>query len=503
MDSVILFFYLPTLLFIISALYLYSQQSKNLPPTPFPALPLFGHLYLLKRPVHETLSSLSKKYGPVFSLLYGSRRVLVVSSSAAAEECLMKNDIAFANRPKLLFGKYLGNNFTSVVWSDYGDYWRNLRKICTLEILSAHQLQKLSYIRTEEVKSMVKHLFKFSGGENKMQVVEMKPFFFELMFNMLTRMIAGKRYYGEESKESEERKKFQEIIRETARLGSLDDLRDYVPVLRWFWSKDTENQLAELSKKRDEFMQNLIDEFRGSGNYKGENKTMIQILLDSGESKPDYYTDDVIKSLMQAGAATSVDTLEWAMSLLLNNQEPLHKAQNEIDNVVGKDGLINESHLGELPYLRYIINETLRMFPVVRYLLPHESSEECTVGGFRVPIGTMLLVDAKGVQNDPKIWEDPEMFRPERFQEENVRLGWLPFGSGRRKCPGEGLAMRVVVLALGAMIQCFDWDRIDKEMVDMTEGPGLFSTKVVPLRAKCGVRPSMVSLLSEIRGDLQ
>ncbi|KAL8131103.1 cytochrome P450 81Q32-like [Apium graveolens] len=501
MDSLSLYLWFPMLLFITPALYLYTRLANNLPPTPFPALPIIGHLYLLKKPLHKTLSSLSKKYGPVFYLRYGSRRILVVSSPAAAEECFTKNDIIFANRPNLLFGKHIGNNFTSVVWSGYGDHWRNLRKICSLEIFSSHRLQKLSFIRVEEVKSMVKHLFKFSGGGLQAVEMNMRPVFFELMFNVLTRMIAEKRYYGEESEKSEEAKQFQVIMNETARLASLTDMGDFGPVLRWFWFKDLENKFVELSKKRDEFMQNLIDEFRGSGN-KGNSRTLIQILLDLHEAEPDYYKDDVIKSLMQtliqAGVSTSVDTLEWAMSLLLNNPEMLHKAQNEIDNVVGKDGLISESHLVELPYLHHIIKETLRMFPVVRFLIPHESSKECTVGGFYVPCGTMLLVDVKAIQNDPKIWEDPEMFRPERFQEGNVGFGWMPFGSGRRKCPGEGLATRVDILALGALIQCFNWDRISEEMVDMTEGHGLFGPKVVPLRAKCGARPSMISLLSEI-----
>ncbi|KAK1405542.1 Isoflavone 2'-hydroxylase [Heracleum sosnowskyi] len=500
MDSVSSYLYLLGLLLIIAALYLYAQLSNyNLPPTPFPALPIFGHLYLLKKPLHKTLSALSIKYGPVFYFLYGSRGVLFVSSAAAAEECFTKNDIIFSNRPNLLFGKYIGNNFTSLVWSGYGDHWRNLRKLCVLEILSTYRLQKLSYIRIEEVKSMLKRLFKSSG--DGMQEVEIKPLFFELMFNLLTRMIAGKRYYGEESKNSEEAKRFQEIIKETSRLANAFDMGDYVPVLRWFWFKDTENQFVELSKRRYEFVQGWIDQLRGSGN-KGENKNLIQILLDLHEAEPDYYTDGFIISLMQAllqaGVSVAVDTLEWAMALLLNNPEVLHKAQNEIDNVVGKDGLISESHLAELPYLRYIIYETLRMYPVTRYLVPHESSEECTVGGFRVPRGTMLLVDVKAIQNDPKIWEEPDMYRPERFQEGKVDHGWLPFGAGRRKCPGEGLAMRIIVLALGALLQCFNWDRIGEEMLDMTEGDDYFSPKVVPLRAKCGARPSMISLLSEI-----
>ncbi|KAL8131767.1 hypothetical protein AgCh_007622 [Apium graveolens] len=148
----------------------------------------------------------------------------------AAEECFTKNDIIFANRPNLLFGKHIGNNFTRVVWAGYGGHWRNLRKICSLEIFSSHRLQKLSFIRVEEVKSMVKHLFKFCGGGLQAVEMNMRPVFFELMFNVLTRMIAEKRYYGEESEKSEEAKQFQEIMNETARLASLTNMGDFGPV---------------------------------------------------------------------------------------------------------------------------------------------------------------------------------------------------------------------------------------------------------------------------------
>ncbi|KAL8146167.1 hypothetical protein AgCh_004054 [Apium graveolens] len=178
-----------------------------------------------------------------------------------------------------------------------------------------------------------------------------------------------------------------------------------VLLLMSFLLRDLENQFVQLCKRRDEFMQNLIDEVRGSVN-EGEAKTLIQVLLDLNEAKPDYYKDDVIMSLMQA------------------------------------------------------------------------------------------------IQNDPKIWGDPENFRPERFQEGgNVGLGFMPFGSGRRKCPGEGLATRVVVLALGALIQCFNWDRISEEMVDMTEGHGLFAPKVVTLKAKCAARPSMTGVHHAMNPD--
>lgn len=208
-----------------------------------------------------------------------------------------------------------------------------------------------------------------------------------------------------------------------------------------------------------------------------------------------------VQALLTAGTDTSAGTMEWAMSLLLNNPKVLKKAQAEIDNLVGHDRLIDETDLAKLPYLHCIINETMRMYPAGPLLVPHESSEDCLVGGFHVPRGTILLVNMWAIQNDPKIWEEPTSFKPERFEGfEGVRDGFklMPFGSGRRGCPGEGLAMRIVGLALGSLIQCFEWERIGKEMVDMSEGAGLTMPKAQPLQANCRPRSAMVNLLSQV-----
>ena len=149
--------------------------------------------------------------------------------------------------------------------------------------------------------------------------------------------------------------------------------------------------------------------------------------------------------------------MEWTLSLLLNNPEAIVKAQNEIDiNIAeSKSKLIDETDLPKLPYLQCIINESQRMYPLGPLLVPHESSEECTIGGFTVPRGTMLLVNMWAVQNDPNLWEEPRKFNPERFQKpemEKDQFRMLPFGYGRRGCPGEGLATRMVGMALGCLI---------------------------------------------------
>lgn len=190
--------------------------------------------------------------------------------------------------------------------------------------------------------------------------------------------------------------------------------------------------------------------------------------------------------------------MEWGLSLLLNNPHVLRKAQNEIDMHVGKDRLIEESDIANLPYLRCIVNETLRLYPAGPLAIAHESSKDCVVGGYNIPRGTMLIYNLWAIHHDPKLWPDPESFNPERFEgREATRDGFklLPFGSGRRRCPGEGLASRLVTITLGLLIQCFDWEVIIEDMVDMTEAPGLTMPKAQPLVVKCKSRVVMQNLL--------
>lgn len=488
----------------------FLRKFHNHPPAPFLTFPIIGHLYLFKKPLQRSLAKISDRYGPVLLLQFGSRKVLLVSSPAGAEECFTKNDVVFANRPHLMAGKHLGYNFTSLAWSSYGDHWRNLRRITSVEMFSTHRLQMLHGIRVDEVKSMVKRINSSAMAEKS---VDMKSMFFELMLNVMMRTIAGKRYYGENVEDIEEATRFREMVEETFRIGGATNVGDFLPALKLLVRK-LEKSLLVLQQKRDEFMQGLIKGCRKrmekdgtvtDSEIEGKKKSLIEVLLTLQEKEPEYYKDEIIRSLMlvllAAGTDTSVGTMEWALSLMLNHPETLKKAQAEIDERIGHERLIDESDMNNLPYLRCIVNETFRMYPAGPLLVPHESSEETTVGGYRVPRGTMLLVNLWAIHNDPKLWDEPRKFKPERFEGlEGVRDGYkmMPFGSGRRSCPGEGLAVRMVALSLGCIIQCFDWQRIGDELVDMTEGTGLTLPKAQPLVAKCSPRPVMSNLLSQI-----
>ncbi|KAJ6685843.1 CYTOCHROME P450 81E8 [Salix purpurea] len=219
----------------------FRNKIRNLPPCPFPTLPIIGHLHLLKKPLHRSLSKISNRHGPVVLLQLGSRRVLVVSSPLAAEECFTRNDIVFANRPHLLAGKHMGRNYTSLVWAPYGDLWRDLRKIASLEILSSNRLQLLSSIRTEEVKLLIHRLFK-----NNDDIIDLKSSFFELLLNVMMRMIAGKSYYGKNENEAgvEEGRRFREIVTETFQVSGASAVGDFLHVFAAIGG--TEKRLMDL-----------------------------------------------------------------------------------------------------------------------------------------------------------------------------------------------------------------------------------------------------------------
>ncbi|KAK3019692.1 hypothetical protein RJ639_003926 [Escallonia herrerae] len=491
-------FLLLLLLLLLSKFILRKTRPyKNLPPSP-PSYPIIGHLHLLKEPVHRVLQQLSYKYGPIFALRFGSRPVLVISSPTAVEECFTKNDIIFANRPHALFAKHVNYNYTTMGTAPYGPQWRNLRRFSTLEIFSTTKLNTFMSIRQEEIRSLVKNLF--HDSQQSFSKVEMKSRLSELSFNNIMRMVAGKRYFGAEVEDNEEARVFRRVIQEIFALGGASNPVDFLPPLRWIDFRGFEKSIIALQKQGDRLFQGLIDERRNK--KEGKTKTMIDAMLDLQDTEPENYSDNIIKgnisTMLLAGTDTSAVTIEWALSLLVNHPNVLEKARAELDSYVGHDRLVDEPDIPKLHYLQSIVNETLRLYPAAPLLVPHESSDDSTVGGFDVPRGTMLLVNAWAMHRDPTVWDDPTTFKPERFEgrENGSGHNFVPFGMGRRRCPGAGLANRVVALALAAMIQCFDWERVSEELVDMSEGAGLTMPKALPLEAVCRAREQMIRVLS-------
>ncbi|GLJ52545.1 hypothetical protein SUGI_1118150 [Cryptomeria japonica] len=427
---------------------------RHLPPGPR-AIPVIGHLHFLMdktRPIHQILNSLSQLYGPIMQLKFGSSPVLVITSSDLAKECFTVNDKAFASRPRPAHGQHLGYNYYNLGWAPYGPYWRNARKICVLELLSSKIIQSFRHKRMKEICKAVYSMFQQSQLQS---IVNMRNVLSQLTFKTLMAMIIDDRYFGEELGIPADL--FTHLIEETLILKGVICIGDYIPWLKWFDLQGHEKAMKEVQGKLDLYLQRILDKHREKGLQ--EERVMedfIDVLIsqakENSEAIPDK--DAFIKAtalvMLSAGTDTSSVALEWALSMLLQHPKVMNKAQEELDSKVERNRLVMESDIHQLlKYLQAIVKETLRLHPLAPLPVPHKSIEDCRVGGYHFPAGTMLMVNAWAIHRDSKAWNKPLEFMPERFMEKEIEIDnimsgndfeMIPFGAGRRGCPGASLA---------------------------------------------------------------
>lgn len=195
--------------------------------------------------------------------------------------------------------------------------------------------------------------------------------------------------------------------------------------------------------------------------------------------------------MIAAGVDTSGTVIDWGISELIRSPRVMKKLQGEIEVAVGKERMVEESDLDKLEYLNMVIKETLRLHPVVPLLLPHQSIEDCVVNGFHIPKNSRIFINAWAIGRDPNMWNDVEKFYPERFVEKDIDLRGrdfqlIPFGSGRRSCPGIQLGLTTVRLVIAQLVHCFDWDlpdRLKPEELDMSGNFGLVTSRAKHLQA--------------------
>ncbi|KAI3937805.1 hypothetical protein MKW98_009890 [Papaver atlanticum] len=497
-----------------------KRVGYNLPPSPI-ALPIIGHMHLICAVPYRSFHKLSIQYGSLIYLRLGSISCMVVSSPELAKEFLTTNELNFASRPVTIAVDYINYNSAGFAFAPSGTLWSFMKKVLMSEFLGGQALMKHRHIRRDEIHSLVQLLIKKSANGDRVNVSED---LLNLSNNIIMRMMGSVNLYTS-SKEGEE---IRSLVREVTKIFGQFNLSDAFWVLRNVDLQGYLKKSTDVRRRYDILLERIMHEREEARTRKektvdvgtGGNKVkdLLDTLLDVSEdmnSEIKLSRDNIkafLLDIMTAGIDTTASTVEWALGELINHPCMLEKARGEIDSVVGKNvRLVDESDLPNLPYIQAIFKEVLRLHPPVPMLL-RESTKDCTVAGYDIPAKTWLFVNVWSINRNPSYWKYPLEFRPERFmmsmlqnsalhegvngkcdQHRTSRMNkdvrgqhfdLLPFGTGRRGCPGIGLSLLEGPTVLAAIIQCLDWKVVGingSKVVDMTERPGVIVPMANPI----------------------
>ncbi|KAL6874084.1 hypothetical protein ACP4OV_014166 [Aristida adscensionis] len=466
-----------------------AAAAKGLRPPPGPwQLPVIGSLHHIagKLP-HRAMRDLARRHGPVMLLRVGEVPTLVVSSREAAREVMKTHDTAFASRPLSATVSALTGGGRDIIFAPYGEHWRQLRRIAITELLSARRVASFRAIREEEAAAMLRACAAAAAGARPL---EMRARLSAFVADATARAVLGDR--------CRDRDVFLRELDSSIQLAGGFNPADLWPSSRLVGKLSGSVRRAE--RCRDTvfgILDGIINEHlerMDSRAAAGETEDLLDVLLkiqkDGGLPIP--LDMDIIKcvifDIFGAGSETSATTLEWAIAELVKNPKAMRRATAEVRRAFEGEATVAEQGLGELRYLQLVVRETFRLHAPVPLLLPRESQEPCRVLGYDVPKGATVLVNVWALGRDERYWPggDAEAFRPERFEAGageaagvDFRGGdfeLLPFGAGRRMCPGMAFGLANVELALASLLFHFDWEApgvADPAEFDMAEAFGI------------------------------
>ncbi|XP_060204544.1 cytochrome P450 71A4-like [Lycium barbarum] len=493
------FFLVPLLVFIFFLRQWFfttsNGQKRLIPPSPR-KLPIIGNLHQLGSHPHRSLHKLSEKYGPVMLLHLGSKPVLVASSAEAARDILKIHDLVCSNRPNSSIANGLLYGSKDVAYSPYGEYWRQIRSVTVLHLLSNKRVQSYRDVREDETSNMIEKLRQ--GCDSSNSVINLRDLLSCMTNNIISRVAIGRTY-----DEGEGGIDVKALLEELLELLGIFNIGDYIPWLKWVNEINGLNtRVKKVAKDLDAFLESVIEEHIIIRNKKreysaGEAKDFVDVLLEiqNGMETGFPLQRDSLKAILLdsfiAGTDTTYTTLEWVMTELLRNPRAMEKLQDEVRQLAQGKVEITEDDLGNMQYLKAVIKEALRLHSPVPLLVPRESMEDVKLLDYDIAAKTQIFINAWAIGRDSSSWDDPEEYRPERFLNNNIDVKGLnfeliPFGAGRRGCPAAAFAVVVIELALARLMHKFNFalpEGITKEDLDMTECTGLAIRRKSPLLA--------------------
>lgn len=463
------------------------KTKKNLPPGP-PRLPIIGNLHQLGSKPHRSMFKLSEKYGPLVYLKLGKVPSVVASTPETVKDVLKTFDKDCCSRAFLTYPARISYNLKDLAFAPYSKYWKAVRKMTVVELYTAKRVKSFRNIREEEVASFVEFIKHSASLE---EIVNLNQTLVKLSGSVICRVGFGINLEGSKLENT-----YEEVIHGTMEVLGSFAASDYFPVIGGIIDRITglHNKCEKVFKGTDSFFDHCIKHHLEDGGSKDD---IVDLLLkvERGEiglgefQFTRNHTKGILLDILLAGVDTSGHTITWVMTHLIKNPRVMKKAQAEVREVIKNKDNITEEDIEGLEYLKMVVKETLRINPLVPLLTPREASKDVKIGGYNIPKKTWIHVNIWAIHRNPNVWKDPEAFIPERFMDNQIdykglNFELLPFGSGRRICPGIGMGMALVHLTLINLLYRFDWklpEGMEVEDVDLEESYGLVCPKKVPL----------------------
>ncbi|KAF7076963.1 hypothetical protein CFC21_081561 [Triticum aestivum] len=462
-----------------------DKLLDRLPSPPY-KLPLIGHLHLVGSLPHISLRNLAKKHGPdVMLLRLGAVPSLVVSSARAAMAVLRTHDHVFASRVQSAMTDILYYGSTDMGFSPYGDYWRQIRKITATHLLSSKKVGSYRLARENEVQDAMARI---RTAAARSTAVDLSKLLSSFTTDIVCHAVSGKSFRGGGRNEL-----FRELVETSSKLIGGFNLEDYFPKLARL---DVVRRMVcaraeRINKKWDDLLDEIIDDHAKNTMLDHEinqdrETDFIDVLL-SIQQEYNLTRENVKAVLVDmfiGGTDTSFIVLDCAMAELIQNPEVMTKLQAEVRSMAEGKEMVTEEDLSGMIYLKGVIKETLRLHSPVPLFLPHLSTADCDIEGYTIPSGTRVIINGWALSRDPAYWESAEEFMPERFMEnvgstmihdfKGSNFHYLPFGTGRRVCPGMNFGMATVEIMLANLVFHFNWDLpAGTVKINMTESFGV------------------------------
>uniref|UniRef100_A0A7N2KLF6 Cytochrome P450 n=2 Tax=Quercus lobata TaxID=97700 RepID=A0A7N2KLF6_QUELO len=430
----------------------------------------------------------------------GSVYVVPVTSPEIAMEFLRQNDAVMASRPITVTTSMFSDGFLTAVVAPWGKQWKKMRKVLTHEILNPTRLEWLRSKRKEEADNLLQVVNNICKSGS---VVDVRLVSRHFTGNILRRMMFNKRYYRQGREDGgpcvEEQEHIKALFTVLLYVYALC-VSDYLPILKPLdldgHEKTVRNALNVIKKYEDPIINERVEMWKEGKRTEPEDLLDVFISVKDDNGKPLLSVAEIkaqITELFLATLDNPSNIAEWALAEMLNQPEQLQKAVEELDRVVGKERLVEESDIPNLSYVVACARESLRLHPIAPFNLPHVAKEDLTVAGYFIPKGSQVLLSRLGLGRNPRVWEDPLRFNPERhFKDNSHELGlaepglrFISFTRGRRGCMGGTLGTLITVMLFARLLQGFTW-RIPPELekIDLKENDRLFLAKPLHVYAE-------------------